>query len=159
MNREEWLRLIKFSLVGAIGICVQLGVLILLIRANMNYLLATALAVEAAVLHNFLWHQKFTWADRKGNGILPRLLRFHASNGFISVLGNLLAVHLLVAGLAFSVTTANMLAIVSCCAANFIASDNWVFCPQAAGSTDLTLLSDVPVRASKPASVARREHR
>ena len=159
MNREEWLRLVKFSLVGGIGVFVQLGVLILLIHAGMNYLLATALAVEAAVLHNFLWHQKFTWADRRGNAILPRLVRFHASNGFISILGNLLAVHLLVAGLGISVTTANMLAILSCWAANFIASDNWVFCPQAAGATNPTLLSGLPFRASKPGSFERREHR
>jgi putative flippase GtrA len=28
------------------------------------YLAATALAVEAAVVHNFFWHERFTWADR-----------------------------------------------------------------------------------------------
>ena len=26
--------------------------------------LATALAVEAALLHNFVWHQQVTWRDR-----------------------------------------------------------------------------------------------
>ena len=64
----------KFSLVGAIGIVVQLGALALLTAAGMHYLVATALAVETAVLHNFAWHQNFTWSDREG-AILARLAR------------------------------------------------------------------------------------
>jgi putative flippase GtrA len=55
----------KFNLVGAVGICVQFGVLFLLKSVvHFNYLAATALAVEAAVVHNFLWHERYTWADR-----------------------------------------------------------------------------------------------
>ena len=58
-------RWLKFNLVGAIGIVVQLAVLgILNGILKLDYLPATALAVEAAVLHNFLWHERFTWADR-----------------------------------------------------------------------------------------------
>ncbi len=30
-----------------------------------HYLVATALAVEMAVLHNFFWHRRWTWADRR----------------------------------------------------------------------------------------------
>ena len=30
--------------------------------------LATVLSVEIAVLHNFVWHENVTWADRKGLG-------------------------------------------------------------------------------------------
>ena len=41
-------------------------VLALLVHAcGWNYLAATALAVEAAVLHNFAWHQRWTWKDRR----------------------------------------------------------------------------------------------
>lgn len=61
----------KFSLVGAVGIGVQLGALALLTTAGVHYLRATALAVEIAVLHNFAWHQNFTWSDREG-GIVGR---------------------------------------------------------------------------------------
>jgi putative flippase GtrA len=59
------LRWWKFNLVGAVGILVQFGVLFLLKSVlHFNYLAATALAVEAAVVHNFFWHERFTWSDR-----------------------------------------------------------------------------------------------
>jgi putative flippase GtrA len=59
---ERWL---KFNFVGGIGIGVQFGALFLLKSIfHFDYLLATALAVETAVAHNFLWHERFTWADR-----------------------------------------------------------------------------------------------
>jgi len=55
----------KFNLVGAVGICVQFGVLFFLKSGfHFHYLAATALAVEAAVAHNFFGHERFTWADR-----------------------------------------------------------------------------------------------
>ncbi len=56
----------KFNLVGAVGILVQFGVLFLLKSLlHVNYLVATALAVETAVVHNFFWHERFTWAERR----------------------------------------------------------------------------------------------
>ncbi len=90
------LRWLKFNLVGAIGIGVQLCCLALL-KSWMNYLAATALAVEIAVLHNFVWHEKFTWHERYNTKDRPggtrerwlRLLRFHLGNGAVSVLGNM----------------------------------------------------------------------
>jgi len=55
----------KFNLVGAVGIFVQFGVLFCFKSGlHFNYLAATVLAVEAAVVHNFFWHERFTWADR-----------------------------------------------------------------------------------------------
>jgi hypothetical protein len=47
-------RWVAFNAVGAAGIGLQLGALALLLHvAHLHYLAATALAVEAAVLHNF----------------------------------------------------------------------------------------------------------
>jgi putative flippase GtrA len=55
----------KFNLVGGVGIAVQFAALFILKSVlDFNYLAATALAVEAAVLHNFVWHEHFTWDDR-----------------------------------------------------------------------------------------------
>ena len=124
------LRLAKFSLVGLIGIGVQLAVLAVLNAVGMKYLLATALAVESAVLHNFLWHRRFTWVERivpVGQGALRSLLRFHLSNGSISLLGNLLLMKWLVGLLCLPVMIANVLTITICWLANFLASDRWVF--------------------------------
>jgi putative flippase GtrA len=55
----------KFNLVGGMGIVVQFAALFLLKTAlHFNYLAATAIAVEAAIVHNFVWHEQFTWVDR-----------------------------------------------------------------------------------------------
>jgi len=134
--RDRQLRVLKFSLVGAIGVGVQLAVLAALVAMSMNYLLATALAVESAVLHNFLWHRRFTWADRDGRGTLNSLLRFHLSNGLISLLGNLLLMKWLVGSSHLPVMEANGLTISSCWAANYLASDRWVFPKSRYGGTE-----------------------
>ena len=84
---RRWLR---FNLVGAIGIVVQLAVLEILKGVlKLDYLRATALAVEAAVLHNFRWHERFTWADRADvtrRQALGRLGRFNLTTGTVSML-------------------------------------------------------------------------
>jgi putative flippase GtrA len=132
---ETWgalgLRWLKFNAVGAAGIVVQLAVLFLLKRGlGMNYLVATALAVEAAVLHNFFWHQRFTWADRASlsrRQTLDRLLRFNLANGGLSILGNLVVMLLLVGSFHFQYIVANLIAIAVLSVANFLVSHRFVF--------------------------------
>jgi putative flippase GtrA len=129
-------RLLKFHMVGAVGIGVQLCFLFLFnTLLHMNYLLATALAVECAVLHNFLWHEHFTWADRREgrSGMLRRLFRFNLTTGMISIVGNLLLMRLLVGSLRMQYLVANLLTIGSCSLANFFASDRMVFQPEVSG--------------------------
>lgn len=130
MSQVRYFRLAKFSLVGGIGIGVQLVALAALVAMKLNYLLATALAVECAVLHNFLWYQRFTWSDRaygKTRNSIAALFRFHLSNGMISLIGNLLLMRLLVGRLGLPVLPANLAVISACFVANFLASDRWVF--------------------------------
>jgi putative flippase GtrA len=116
----------KFALVGALGIVVQLLTLEALTAIGLQYLWATGLAVEVAVLHNFLWHQRFTWSDRRAQtGI--RLVRFHLSNGAISIFGSLLLMRFLVGQVGMGVLVANLLTIGLCSIGNFLASDRWVF--------------------------------
>jgi putative flippase GtrA len=117
----------KFNAVGAIGICVQLGVLSLLTSAwGLNYLVATALAVEAAVLHNFFWHERFTWADRPARSTAQRLWKFNVTTGACSLAGNLVFTKLLVnAGLSYLPANAGSIAI--CSIANFLINDRMVF--------------------------------
>lgn len=125
---------IKFNAVGAVGIGVQLAVLTLLTTAlDVRYLLATALAVEAAVLHNFVWHERWTWSDRLRHersslrSRLARLARFNLTTGVISIGGNLVLMRLLVGGLRLPVFVANVLAIAACSLVNFLVSDRFVF--------------------------------
>jgi len=120
----------KFALVGATGIAVQLAALQALMAIRVPYLGATGLAVEAAVLNNFIWHQRFTWSDRaalRWAQIGARMVRFHLSNGAISILGSLLLMRWLVGQLGMRVLVANLLTIAACSVGNFVASDRWVF--------------------------------
>jgi putative flippase GtrA len=125
--RPLWLRWLKFNAVGAIGICVQLGVLALLSSGlGLNYLIATAVAVEIAVLHNFLWHERFTWSDRCAHSRLARLLKFNFTTGSFSLLGNVIFTKLLAdAGCGY--VFANATAIVLCSIINFMLNDRLVF--------------------------------
>ena len=78
----------------------QLALLFLLKSVfHLNYLAGNGLAVEATVVHNFLWHERYTWADRvqpSWRKSLPRLLRFNLTNGAVSIGGNLALMKMLV---------------------------------------------------------------
>ena len=124
------MRWLKFNAVGIAGAVVQIWFLHLFLRAQVNYLAATALAVEAAVLHNFAWHQRYTWADRPSEDIrsvLVRLGRFHLSNGLVSISGNLIIMHYLSGCLAVGPILANFVAILICSVLNFLIGDRFVF--------------------------------
>jgi putative flippase GtrA len=125
------LRWMKFNAVGGMGIAVQVAALAVFRSwLNLEYLWATVLAVELAVIHNFFWHERFTWADRPpGRPInsLVRLAKFNASNGAVSIAGNLLVMRLLVGALNFNEIASNLSAIVMCSLLNFVLGDRFVF--------------------------------
>lgn len=124
-------RCLKFNFVGAVGIIVQLVVLSILTSGlKLDYMVATAVAVEIAVVHNFLWHERFTWLDRKSGtrrDQFVRLARFNLTTGLISIIGNLLLMRLLVGHFHFQPIIANLIAIGTCALANFLVSDQFVF--------------------------------
>ena len=119
----------KFNLVGAVGMAVQLGTLALINRiAPGHYMLATAAAIEITLLHNFVWHLHYTWRDRRCRSALrSQLIRFHLSNGLVSMVGNLAMMPLLVEGTRIPVVAANAIAILCCSIVNFFLGDQWAF--------------------------------
>lgn len=121
---------LRFNLVGLLGIAVQLATLALLNRAiPRHYLLTSTLAVELTLLHNFAWHFLFTWptAARRACDALKQLLRFHLSNGLVSLFGNLLLMHLFVHQTHAPILIANALTIACCGLANFLLAHHFVF--------------------------------
>jgi putative flippase GtrA len=127
-SRLNLIRWLKFNAVGAMGICVQLTVLALL-RSGLgwNYLLSTALAVEITIIHNFFWHERFTWSDRSADSRLGRFAAFNLSNGAISLLGNIGIMKLLAGVFGLNYFVANILAIAACSLLNFAVGDQFVF--------------------------------
>jgi putative flippase GtrA len=148
---NPFVRWLRFNLVGAIGMGVQLLALAVLNRAtNGRYLLATAAALEITLLHNFAWHVFYTWRDRHvprglkylrensdqvirlrsgaaSMALLGPLARFHLTNGLASLLGNLALMRLLVEGAHLPVLAANGIAILCCSILNFLLADRWAF--------------------------------
>lgn len=119
----------RFNAVGMLGALLQLSTLALLNRVfPRHYLLTSASAVELTLLHNFLWHLHYTWPDRRHTtSRLRQCLRFHLSNGSVSLLGNLALMRLLVGKVHLPTLLANLLAILCCSALNFFVGNNWVF--------------------------------
>ena len=121
---------VRFNVASLAGVLVQLATLWLLTsRAGIHYQAATLLAVAAAVLHNFVWHWRWTWADR---ALTPRAAarafgRFALTNGAVSLGVNLMAMPLLVAGADLPPVPANLLAIASAGLANFYLADTVAF--------------------------------
>lgn len=126
-------RWLKFNTVGAIGVAVQLVALTVYKSGlGIHYLAATALAVETAVLHNFIWHERWTWRERTRldparRSLLGRLLRFHVSNGLVSILSNVVLMRLFAGYFGLHYLLANVISIAITAVANFLLSELFVF--------------------------------
>jgi putative flippase GtrA len=135
IRSSKWWRFIqrwvKFHMVGLAGMCVHLTTLSLFSKGfGMEPAVATALAVEMAVLHNFTWHERYTWKDRcavNWTDVAGRLIRFNLTTGMISLLGTTAIVKYLVSAHHLPVIIANVIAIPCCSMLNFLASDLIVF--------------------------------
>lgn len=123
---------IKFNVVGVGGFALQAGALFVLTHSthSISYLAATALAVELAVLNNFVWHQLWTWKDRPSITIiatLRRLAKFNITTGLVSIAGNLVFMSILVGLFGFAIVLANLISVLTCSLLNFILADRIAF--------------------------------
>ena len=134
------LRWLKFNAVGAAGVVVQIGTLWMLVElGKIPYLSATLIATEMAVLHNFFWHLRWTWADRPASVAEPftRLVWFNLTN-WRGVSRRQFADDDDSDGLAEgAIVTANLASIGACCLANLVLSEGFVFRARLAQATPL----------------------
>ena len=135
---STFLRWWKFNLVGAMGMVVQLTSLAVLSRfVAGHYLYASAVAVELAVLHNFVWHVHFTWRDRRDPPVMvSQVIRFHLSNGLVSLLGNLALMRIMVRETRLPLLISSCVAILCCSMINFCLGDSWAFAVKAREGRD-----------------------
>ena len=119
----------KFNLVGAMGMGVQLATLSWFNRCfRGHYLFASVAAIEITLLHNFVWHVNYTWRSRNdASNRLPQFVRFHLSNGLVSMLGNVVLIRLFVHELRMPLLASNAIAIICCSVANYSLGNVWVF--------------------------------
>ena len=121
-------RAARFAWVGAGGFVVQALTLHGLAAAGLPYPIATAVAVEAAILHNFVWHERWTWNDRAAAGRRSeRLLRFNGTTALISIGGNVALMALFAGHFRLPLLAANLLAVLTLSVLNFLSADRLVF--------------------------------
>jgi putative flippase GtrA len=131
MSGRHYARFGRFSLVGALGAGLQVLVFDLLLKFfQMPEVAAAPIAVEIVVLHNFWWHERFTWRDRGLNGLRQRIIRlwrFHVSSGLISLAGNTGLTYYFVEQLKSPALASAVAAIAICAPVNFLIADRWVY--------------------------------
>jgi dolichol-phosphate mannosyltransferase len=127
----HWL---KFNVVGLIGFALQSVTLFVLTHTaySISYLGATAVAVELAVLNNFLWHQRWTWSDRPSASkkeTWRRLAKFNVTTGLVSLIGNLVLMSILVGRFRLPISGANVITVITCSLLSFFLADRFAFDP------------------------------
>ena len=108
---EEWMRIVRFGIVGLSGIFVNMGLLYLLTEfAGLYYLISAVIAIEVSIVNNFIWNDIWTFGaadnlrfDRK----ISRFLSFQAVSmggllvnmGVLYFLADIFGVYYLIANL------------------------------------------------------------
>jgi len=132
-------RFLKYNLVGTLGVTLKLAALALLHElGGLGYLAATAFAVEAAMLHNFLWHLHWTWRDRCAGMTwresVGRFVQFQLSNGGVAMVMNLLVMRVLVGEAGVHYLPANLVATAAAGMINFVIAEFVIFRAASAGT-------------------------
>jgi putative flippase GtrA len=143
-------RISAFVTVGAVGFLIQIASLALMTTAaGWPYEPATAVAVQLAVLHNFFWHERWTWRDRRvqRSALVARFWRYELTTGASSIVSNVLCTALLVESFGIPALPANAMTVALMSAVNFVVSDRWIFSRTLAVATVATL-------TAQPASAA-----
>ena len=87
------------------------------------------LSVEAALLHNFVWHVTWTWPSHNNEqrSQLRALQRFHLISGTVSMAGNTGLMWVLVGTAQMQPVLANLVSIGACSIVNFVVCERVVF--------------------------------
>jgi putative flippase GtrA len=96
----------------------------------MNYVIATVIAIEFAIVFNYVCHEHWTWRERparSGGERVARLLKFNAMTALTSIAGGVLITALLVEMFALPPVLANVISVAVLGLVNFAAADSLVF--------------------------------
>ena len=76
LETKEFRRFARFLTVGAIGTCLDFGLLSLLKASGLPTLAANTLSFTAGVANNFTWNRLWTFADARQAGWQKQLAQF-----------------------------------------------------------------------------------
>ena len=122
---ENWIELLKFSVVGLSGYLVNLAVYIALLKgAGLHYLPAAACSFVVAVTNNYLWNRLWTFRSSRGH-VYYQGMRFLVVS--LAALGLNLAILRVLVGLGTDKILAQAVAIVLVTPFSFSANKLWSF--------------------------------
>jgi putative flippase GtrA len=79
--RREWIRFLKFSIVGTIGAFIDFGLLYFLHSVlGFHIVLSNTCSFTAAVLSNFIWNRYWTYPDSRSKSVQTQLRQFFIVN-------------------------------------------------------------------------------
>jgi len=122
-------RFLKFGVVGASGVVVNMGGLYVLKEfAGIPYFIASLIAIELSILSNFTINFLWTWSDRSAEGsIWTKLFRYHVGAGATAFLGNYLVLIALTELFGMHYMISNLIGIAVGTLANYVINDLWTF--------------------------------
>lgn len=74
----DYASMVKFAVVGGIGVGVNEGLLLALQGAGIYLLYASVVAIEVSILSNFMLNDLWTFRDRRSGRLVVRLAKFNA---------------------------------------------------------------------------------
>lgn len=121
---------LKYAVVGVIGVLVNSITLAALYEgAHMPLFLSSALAVEMAIISNFLLNDRWTFARRRPS--VRRFLKFNLAT--VAALAITPSIVWLLVAVEVHYLTANLIAIIATAGVNFATSAFWVWKPPGGG--------------------------
>lgn len=121
-------RAIKFSIVGGIGVLVNMSILYLLTEFfNVLYIISSIFAIELSILTNFLLNDIWTWSERKKKKFYQRLTQYHITAGTTAFVANWLLLIFLTEVIGIYYLISNLIGIGVGMLSNFILNDIWTF--------------------------------
>jgi putative flippase GtrA len=127
-HRQRRARQARYLTVATLGAGVQAAVVLAASAMGCTPVAATLLGIEAAILHNFAWHDRWTWGDRpRRETWTRRLARYNVLMAGSSLVVGAAVTWAVVTAFGWSVLPANAVAVGVAAAANYLASDRLVF--------------------------------
>lgn len=131
LERAALGRMLRFGIVGASGIVVNQGLLMLLHGAfELPLLLSSLIAIEMSILSNFTLNSRWTWKvdlGRSPRSWVRKAVQYHAATVVTAFAGNVFVLMGLVHLFGVDYRLANLVGIAVGSGLNYVAGEFWVF--------------------------------
>jgi dolichol-phosphate mannosyltransferase len=121
-------RILKFGVVGGSGVVVNMGLLyVLTAYANIDYMIASIVAIETSIITNFLLNNYWTWQNQPDKTFSLKIVQYHISVGIAAILANWLLLVFLTEVVGIYYMISNLIGIAAGTTLNFVINDIWTF--------------------------------